>query len=60
MDVSLTVQGETITRRLNAEYVSIHLDILNHMEQESRPEVIRALDELYLAMSAWGKDRKEG
>ena len=57
MDVALTAQGETITRRLNAEYVKIHLDILNHLDHVSRPEVLRALDELYIAMSAWGADR---
>lgn len=53
IDVALTKEGTEITRKLNIDYVSIHEDILSHMQPSSRPAVIKALRELSEAMKAW-------
>ena len=55
MDVALTKDGFSVTRRLNTDYVSIHEQILDKIPQNSRAAVIRALDDLSNAMSAWAK-----
>jgi len=53
MDVSLTRDGRDVAQRLNSDYVSLHQDILASIPASSRTAVIRALDELSLAMNAW-------
>ncbi len=55
MDVTLTKEGLSVTRRLNQDYVAIHEQILGNIPANSRPAVIRALDDLSNAMTAWAK-----
>lgn len=54
--VSLTAKGKEVTKKLNAGYLSIHRQILQHIPEKSRADVIRALDDLSQAMSAWKKE----
>jgi MarR family transcriptional regulator, 2-MHQ and catechol-resistance regulon repressor len=56
MDISLTPEGIAISRRLNIDYVSLHHQILETIPPTVRHTVIKALDELALAMSTWMKE----
>jgi len=53
MDVALTAEGESVSKRLNKDYTELHEEILGNISPESRDAVIQALDKLSLAMNKW-------
>jgi DNA-binding MarR family transcriptional regulator len=53
MEVSLTDEGQRITRELRQSYVETHVDIMEYLPEGAGESVILAMEKLRDAMRSW-------